>query len=449
MSARAIFSYKALQNGKVIDGQVEADSWDEAHIYLTGQGMIPIDIGTSIEPPPPHSGVDDQGQADDDRASAPTPIHNQTNTEFMDDLAQAGRIRKDQARMLPQSGPATAEQRDEAIVYIRDWMKRRRVTIKSLSKRLGKGYSTATISQVLAGAYEGDIDEKLRKIVAMVEQTNEADRVVRPEQLIETAGVKRMMSCIKETAKRGGCMGAIIAPAGCSKTTVFEAALGLIGGSVLVRVDSASRQPVGFARQILIAANERPRVYRMTYLMERLREIFADSGRLILVDEAHNLPSKGFDLLRDLIDYGCSVVVGGTSDINLRINDTAAGSQIYSRCHMIVDITADMLSPAGKRRPRPQVTVEEVIRICEGDQLRFTGDAADLLFQIANAPGLGCLRTCQLLVSIVASAQKDKRQAIDARTLMKAMREIKGALFHRFAEQEIDRRSDQMKRRVG
>ena len=156
----------------------------------------------------------------------------------------------------------------------------------------------------------------------------------------------------------------------------------------------------------------------------RIIKALRGTGRLLLIDEAHQLSSEALEFIRDLHDEcGVPIVLAGT----LKLNDAIADSDVFSgqlssRVAIRYDITADLNAGNGP----PLHSTDEIRRMYESDKLRMTNDGRELLTRIANLPGLGGLRLCTKLVQVAAAARTDESQPIDARLLLKVLRSLHG-----------------------
>lgn len=362
---------------------------------------------------------------------------------FLQRLSDGARIRGRYARMLPEDRTPTDGEIEQACNAIVAYMRSRRVSNKDLSRELGDGFAPSTISQVLSGKYEGDRVGKLRAMLTHIQHQCGAEDVPWPSHLVETEAVKYMVRSI-DAVHRLRAIGVIAAPAGFGKTTVLEAVATKKPGTILVRVLPSNSTPVGLIKLICHAIDQPYR--RSTEALLASLDKLRGSKRLMLIDEAHRLRPQALEVVRDFCDAGVAIVLAGAPQLIQMINDTEQGSQFYSRCASVINI-GDYISPEGGEggRATPMITVEDVLRICAADKLTFTGEAQDLLFRIANAPGLGSLRTCQRLVQMVAQVPAARTRPITEADLWKALREIKGATYNRMSRDVVARSRQRIK----
>lgn len=366
------------------------------------------------------------------------------DSNFLDRL-EASRVEGRYARMVSRQSPAPDAEIARAVEQIREWMRLNQVSNGQLADQLGFGFSRSVISQIVSGTYQGETEKKVRLILKHIDNVESSGEAHRPTDLVMTNAVKRMMKAVK-TVHTERTMGLIVGPAGWSKTSVAEAAHQDTPGSIFVRVLKTSGTAAAFLRLVARAMGEAQRQYRSHDLLLLLIDKLKNTKRLIIIDEAHRLKLDALEVLRDINDVaGVPIVLFGTSDLHLNFNDTEAGAQLYSRAAVIVDLN-DMLAPGGSGKLLVPHSVEDVLRICKAEGLRFTGDALDLLFNLANTPGMGALRTCQRLIAVWLRVPGAKDRPTSAADLWSALQSIKGIAYKKLNERCVDDSSRAIKK---
>ncbi|MCC6910010.1 MAG: AAA family ATPase [Phycisphaerales bacterium] len=362
---------------------------------------------------------------------------------FIERLSDGARIKGRYARMLPDNRPPTDDEIARAVNAITAWMQSKRLSNKDVARQLGEGFAASTISQVINNKYNGDRAGKLRRILDHMQRQLEADELPGKAGVVQTTAVRRMVRAI-ESVHRAGAIGVIAAPAGFGKSTVLEYVAAKTQGSVLIRVVQSNTTPVGLIKAICHAINVPYR--RSTEALLSSLDYLRGTRRLLLIDEAHRLRPQALEVVRDFRDAGTSVVLAGAPELINLINDTGAGSQFYSRCAAVLNLN-DFIQPGDGTGANltPMITVEDVMMICAGDELRFTGEARELLFRIANAPGLGSLRTCQMLVQMIAQIPAARTKAITEADLWAALREIKSATYDKVTRRVVSESREKLK----
>ena len=151
-----------------------------------------------------------------------------------------------------------------------------------------------------------------------------------------------------------------------------------------------------------------------------------ETGRCLLIDEAHRLHPDAIELLRDIHDEtGCPVVLAGT----VKLNDVVADQglffgQLSSRVALRYNLADDLQATGGDGGPRPLHTLEEIRQLYESDKLRLTDEGRLLLQRIANLPGFGGLRLCAKIMAVAGALGRD--EPVDAATLLQILRTLHG-----------------------
>lgn len=349
--------------------------------------------------------------------------------ELLDELARQGRLQC-VGQVLPADRPLTWSQVERVRDELKLVLDQPDVTMDTISKALGEGYSRGTLSRFInlrsAEECDGQTEHHARTINAWLETIGRRREVKerRPHGFVETEVARRMLAVIGKVNELCT-IGLILGDAGRGKSMTLEAAQLIHPGSVLLRVRQSSRRPRGLSQQIGEALGLRG--LRVTsHAEERIIDTLRGTGRLLLIDEAHQLTPDAMELLRDIHDEtGSPIVLAGT----LRLHDSIADSDVYSgqmssRVAIRYNLTEDM--DAGGTGGPSLHSVDEIRRLYESDKVRLTSDGVELLARIANLPGLGGLRLCAKLVQVAAAARPDQGEPLDARLILKVLRSLHG-----------------------
>ncbi|MEM6394619.1 MAG: AAA family ATPase, partial [Planctomycetota bacterium] len=203
------------------------------------------------------------------------------------------------------------------------------LTGKTVARRLGKGFSEATISNFRRLAKVGDpaelpghqFEKIARKIAAWMEEYHEQKSAVRPAEYVETQTAKLMLTAIKQ-AVRLRTMAAITSDSGRGKTLIAKAANSTFTG-VYLRVLESHRGKSRFLLQLARALKlTTGRHLNAPDLHLRIIDQLEGSGRPIIIDEAHRLQIDALEVVRDIHDdCGCPVVLFGTRDLDRQVDD--------------------------------------------------------------------------------------------------------------------------------
>jgi len=350
-----------------------------------------------------------------------------TTVELLDSLARAGRLQR-VGQVLPTDRPLTWQQ----IERVRDDLKvvmDQGITTEKVSQALGDGFSRGTLSRFLnlqsAEDCTGETERHARAINTWLETIARRRQVKdrKPQGFIQTEVARRMLAVIAKTTEL--CvMGVILSDAGRGKSMTLEAANMMHPGSILLRVRQSSQRPRGLLLQLGQALNLRG-ISRSAEAENHVISALRGSGRLLMIDEAHQLTPPALETLRDIHDEtGCPIILAGT----LRLQEAIAESDVYSgqmssRVAIRYNVCDDVLG-SGDGGP-PLHSVDEIRRLYESDKVRLTADGVELLSRIANLPGLGGLRLCRRLVDVAAAARSDQGP-IEAKVILGVLRSLHG-----------------------
>ncbi len=208
-------------------------------------------------------------------------------------------------------------------------------------------------------------------------------------------------SCV-DSARCGSCRSACAGgsrsarpatgPAGIGKTTVAKAICGEIPGTVYVCIDQETCSATGLIAAIYRALKQRPRRHFRPKLSD-LVEGFGNSGRLLIIDQAHRLRDRALETLMDLHD-NCAlpILLIGTAELHRRVSDDEDPlfGQLASRVGVRLDLLAG-LHVAGAGKPGPDsgtaavsFSVADVRAIFARGKLKLHPDAANMLARIAT-----------------------------------------------------------------
>lgn len=354
--------------------------------------------------------------------------------DILDALAQDARVLR-RARMLPTDRPLNHAEITQVAKDVQQWLDESRRTLRSVSKALGEGYSTTTISAFLGSSYKGDCEKVARALNTYMEQQTQQAEVRRPEGFIQYAVAKKMLATIVVACDdpEGG-IALITCPAGVGKTIVSKAAHKMRPGSIWHGVIETERSCGGFVRQlasILGIATHRSVPMILRAIIERLK----GSGRLLIIDEAHLLDERTLTVVRGIRDQAAiPIALFCTDEILDLVNDTRSNlGQFASRVSARYDANADLeeqrTRPRGRKEPC-LFSVGEIEATFSKYHLRLTDGAVEMLYVVANAVGFGCLRLVNTLVRFAARVPETASKGeIDRPVLMAVLRQRYGDTY--------------------
>lgn len=337
--------------------------------------------------------------------------------------------------MLPAEGKLTEEQIRGVARRFGDFVRERRITLVTVSKQLGKGYSQSRLSFFKTGDLRGDSEQLARVLNTYMEEFDRRESSTVSSDFVETEVARRMLTIIR-TTKNAAMMGVIVGPAGVGKTMCARAAAQMIPGAIYLRVNQSSRRGPGLMNAIARELGE-DRRGSLIRLHDAVGARLRGSGRLIILDEAHQLAQSGLDSARDLHDDSqVAIVLVGTHRLHDAVNDRDVYfGQFSSRITARLDVTELAINgPKG----RPLFTVEEIRQVFESHKLKLTDDGATFLARLASIPGHGSLRVCAAVLRVIAQMPKFAERPIGEDLIKKVIRQLHGGTELAAMQQRVD-----------
>lgn len=179
------------------------------------------------------------------------------------------------------------------------WMKEKGVSQSALATRLGM--SAAAVSLWLHGKYAGDLpalEEKLEKLLELEEERDKGG-LLQPEKFVPTTGARKYLEAAR-LAHRDGSIRVCYGDAGLGKTWAGREYARQNPGTIFIEA-SADFSPRVLLQEILMALGREGR--GTNHAMRReICDVLRGSKRLLIVDEAENLPYKSLEILRRIYD---------------------------------------------------------------------------------------------------------------------------------------------------
>lgn len=355
-------------------------------------------------------------------------------------LHQQGRVLE--TRMLPEDGALTDDQIAEVTDALKVYIAKHGITQREIARQIGgiDGKKETTISQVLSGKYGARVtsetrDKHVRELCNWMEVDARRRATLSDRKYVET-GVATVIMTLAEQAVAGQFMAVGYGPTGIGKTRVAHALRERYPAAIYLRVSTGDTRHNAMRARLAVELSVRdPRAFgrdrrRPTY-DEMVFNALRDSGRLLVIDEAHRLANSALEFLRDVHDE-CHVpiLLLATKDLMQRLeNDKDEDhGQLFSRIALFVDIVGDAdRVPGGKK---PLFTIPEIKRLYESDKVRLTPDAQRYLQSVANMLGHGSLRRCDWIVKWAIALERrfsnlgpEDRVTLDSDALEKAERD--------------------------
>lgn len=317
-------------------------------------------------------------------------------------------------------------------------VERHRLTLREISVQIGVGEST--VSEVLRGKYtRADASPILRKLNAWIDDDELRRRKVQPIGFYPTGvfdAIKGLAKYAKSNARIPGSQAKAVitqdhprivigwGPAGCGKSIGAAALHAEDPLSILIRIESKGGTDSRVAKAIIDATGLRGRPGNesaIEFVIRRLR----DSGRLLIVDEAHRLSTSGCELLRDLADVcGIPIMLLATQEFYARLTSvrTRTGNVTYDqfsrRVGYVCNLTRGLDGHGGSKRPI--FSLDEVRAIFRVDNVRVTDDGAQYLCAVSCTIGLGMLGLAASIFEKALRWALRKNRVIDEALLRKS-----------------------------
>ena len=230
------------------------------------------------------------------------------------------------------------EQQDErqksVLQKLRDFLERKDISINKVAKQIG--YSAAVISTYLQGKYTGDI-EKLEWAVASFLMRQEEIEAM-PKELIPFCPITNadIVFQIARTCHLEQEIGVLVGEAGTGKTKAAKEYSKQNPDVIFIEADLSFTTKV-FFRELhkKLGMDGNGGIYDLfTDCVEKL----TDSNRLIIIDEAENLPYRALDMVRRLYDKAnIGILLIGLPRLiaNLR-GKRGEFKQLYSRVGIVM-----------------------------------------------------------------------------------------------------------------
>lgn len=242
----------------------------------------------------------------------------------------------------------------------------------------GIGVSTAVINQFLQNKYNGDVnavEEKVRQFI-LREQERDKSRRIKPVY-VATLMARKGRDVIR-MAHMDGDINVIYGDAGMGKTMIMRQYAKEHLDAVLIEAD-----PGYTARVVLeelcnkLGLGKRGNMHELS---EAIIQTLRDSGRIILVDEAENLPYRALETLRRIHDKsGVGIVLAGMPRLILNLKGKRGEyKQLYSRVGFALrmgealpedDIT-NMITTMLPEASEPEV-LNALYKACKGNARRL------------------------------------------------------------------------------
>ena len=244
-------------------------------------------------------------------------------------------------------------------VELNDLMTRKGYSQTQVARAIGK--STAVINQYLQGKYAGDvpaIDALARSFINREVEKEKSQKIT--ARFVPTVTSRKGMDVIKY-AHLDGDLNVIYGAAGLGKTMILREYAAQHRDALLIEADPGYTARVVLEELCgLLGISKRGNMHELS---EACIAALRDSGRLLMVDEAENLPYRALETLRRIHDKsGIGLVLAGMPRLIINLKGKRGEyQQLYSRVGFalcigdslpqsdITDIAVSMLPGAGRQ----------------------------------------------------------------------------------------------------
>lgn len=317
------------------------------------------------------------------------------------------------SRMVPADGPLTDKQIDEIVAAVQQHLREFDISQADVAKALGTNdtYISWLLSRnerYLSGASR---DKLARQLNDWIEDDYQHRQTKRPENFVRTR-VAELIFQTAQNARHARLIAVVTGSAGMGKTATIQAIAAEVPGTLLVTVDYDCRGARGLLDRIMQTARLRRKgrsKAKLADLVERLR----GTGRLLIIDQAHDLRDDAFPLLMNLHDQ-CElpILLVGTKEIHDRVKDNTdvEFGQMSSRIGLRVNLLHELSKgKGGGQRQLQWISVPEIRKIFER-KLKLHPDSARMLAAIANAT-VGHLRRVKHIMRLAEAIARSDRTA--------------------------------------
>lgn len=219
---------------------------------------------------------------------------------------------------------------------LRDFIDRKNVSINRIAKQIG--YSSSVISTYLAGKYPGDISKLERSIASYLMRQDEIEAL--PKERIPFCQITNaeMVFTVARTCHLEQEIGVVVGEAGTGKTRAIKEYASQNPDVILIEADLSYTTKIFFKE--LHKKFGLDGIGGIHDLFSDCCEKLKDSSRLIIIDEAENLPYRALDMVRRLYDKAnIGIMLVGLPRLvaNLR-GKRGEFKQLYSRVGLITTL---------------------------------------------------------------------------------------------------------------
>jgi len=348
--------------------------------------------------------------------------------QSMERLKEGGRI-LGASRVLRHGQDVTADAAKQVIANVAAFIAETKLSWAKIARAIG--CSGGTLSGVVHSIYAGNWQQIIIDLDVWLEDELKRRGGQQLPGFVMTTVAKEIFT-VADVAISLKTIGVVFggSSSGIGKTVALHALAREKPGTIYVSIETLKANPQGVAAAI----GEAMRVYLgHTYQtawqwLSSIKQSLRDTPRLLIVDEIHKLCTGrndgGLHLLRDLHDQtGIPMLWCGTTDLVAYLERRQHQareplSQIRSRIGICRDLTSlGAGKPGGPAGGEPRFTTEEIRRVFANQKMQLAPAAARYLYELANLPDAGHLRTCVNLLRMATMINERHATVLTAEML--------------------------------
>lgn len=315
---------------------------------------------------------------------------------YLDYCAQDARLKR-VSRMIPDKGPLDLKTAAPVLSTAREYLKNYGVSRAEVARALGT--SDTYISLLFSESDHGQLfksgsqlppdtrDKLIRALNAWLEADFRARMAERPANYVHHAASKLIDQAFR-MIHRARVIGIVDGPAGLGKSLTAQYVASELPGTLYICVDDDSQTAGGLRRKIHAACQLRRRA-RQTVTFQAIVDRLRGSGRLVIIDQAHDLRGdrvwKFLLYLHDQCDR-LPIALLGTKDLHQRTRDDEDPEygQLSSRIGYRLHLWPTLATVGDGGRRKRWISIPELRKAFASCKLHVSGDAWKILAEMAN-----------------------------------------------------------------
>jgi|SRR6185295_9532018 len=246
------------------------------------------------------------------------------------------------------------------------------------------GISSGTFSQFMAGKYPGDNSLLAQKVRGFLER--ESESIEKLFSFVYTTVAKRLISSY-QVARATQKIVIASGDSGIGKTQAILRGISYKDPSALI----IEADPGYNAREVFVELCEKLKISTTRNLNEMKRQVIMalkGSGRVIVIDEAEELPRRALELLRRVHDKaGCGILYVGMPKLSYQFRDKPDFKRLDNRIRMRVQLSAitaaDVKALVAAHAPELEGFTDTLSKLCKGDA-RKLDNLMETVLQMAD-----------------------------------------------------------------